>query len=49
MYTIQASLPIVESFGFCAEIDARCKGRASVGMTFDKWEYILGCQCFLIV
>jgi len=42
-YTIKASLPIIESFGFHAEVDASSKGRASVEMTFDKWECIPGC------
>ncbi|KIM39451.1 hypothetical protein M413DRAFT_446956 [Hebeloma cylindrosporum] len=41
-YTITASLPIIESFGFHAEIHATSKGRASVGMMLDKWECIPG-------
>jgi elongation factor 2 len=43
MYTLKASLPVAESFGFPAEIHARSRGNASVDMTFDSWECVPGC------
>jgi len=46
MYILKALLPVIESFGFPAEIHARSRGKASVDMTLDKWERVPGCQCF---
>jgi translation elongation factor EF-G len=45
--SIQAYLPVAQSFGFNAEIRGMTSGQAFPQMVFDHWETMDGCECFL--
>lgn len=38
LFQISATLPVVESFGFCDEIRKRTSGLASPQLVFSHWE-----------
>lgn len=44
IFTVKAYLPIMESFGFNAELRAATSGQAFPQSVFDHWEQMNGCM-----
>lgn len=44
MFTVKAYLPVMESFGFNAELRGQTAGQAFPQSVFDHWESMSGCK-----
>jgi len=44
IFTVKAYLPVMESFGFNAELRGQTAGQAFPQMVFDHWESMSGCK-----
>ena len=45
MFTVKAYLPVMESFGFTADLRSHTQGQAFPQSVFDHWELMPGCKC----
>lgn len=43
MFTVKAYLPVMESFGFTADLRGHTQGQAFPQCVFDHWELMAGC------
>lgn len=48
MFTVKAYLPVMESFGFTADLRAATGGQAFPQSVFDHWELMSGCRSFIL-
>jgi elongation factor 2 len=46
MFTVKAYLPVMESFGFTADLRGSTQGQAFPQNVFDHWEAMSGCAYF---
>lgn len=44
MFTVKAYLPVMESFGFTADLRGHTQGQAFPQNVFDHWELMAGCM-----
>jgi hypothetical protein len=44
MFTVKAYLPVMESFGFTADLRGHTQGQAFPQSVFDHWEVMNGCK-----
>jgi elongation factor 2 len=44
MFTVKAYLPVMESFGFNADLRQQTSGQAFPQSVFDHWETMNGCE-----
>lgn len=47
MFTVKAYLPVMESFGFTADLRGHTQGQAFPQSVFDHWELMAGCMLCL--
>jgi hypothetical protein len=47
MFTVKAYLPVMESFGFTADLRGQTQGQAFPQSVFDHWEIMSGCMCLI--
>lgn len=48
MFTMKAHLPVVESFGFNADLRQQTGGQAFPQLVFDHWEVMSGSKIFCL-
>lgn len=48
MFTVKAYLPVMESFGFTADLRSHTQGQAFPQSVFDHWELMTGCEFTMI-
>ena len=44
MFTVKAYLPVMESFGFTADLRGQTQGQAFPQSVFDHWDVMNGCM-----
>jgi len=49
MFTVKANLPVMESFGFNADLRSQTQGQAFPQCVFDHWEIMNGSKSFTMI
>jgi elongation factor 2 len=49
MFTVKAYLPVMESFGFNADLRSQTQGQAFPQSVFDHWEIMNGSKSFTMI